>query len=113
ALGLAGPSGSTAAAGRRLARSNQAAAAVDPDGPISESETAFLAKHGQANARAAQRRPGAKHQARPGLPESAFRWQELWFYPRRGGFARVVERNCAANEMPAFRAILGLPAIVF
>src|SRR5439155_1727293 len=69
ALGLAGPDASTRSAGPRLAQSFQTAERVDASGPISESETAFLAKHGQANARAAQRRPGAEHQARPGPPE--------------------------------------------
>src|SRR5437764_267639 len=73
ALGLAGPPASTPAAGLRLARSDQAAAGVDAGGPISESETAFPATDGQRTARAAQRRPGAEHQARPGLPVLALR----------------------------------------
>src|SRR5947199_9968715 len=39
--------------------------------PDSGSETAFLVKYGTPYARAAQRRPGAEHRARPGLPELA------------------------------------------
>src|SRR5437763_1574678 len=39
--------------------------------PDSGSETAFLVKYGKPYARAAQRRPGAEHRARPGLPELA------------------------------------------
>ena len=44
-----------------------------PEGSIprvSEPETAFVVTHDQPNARAAQRRPGAEHRARPVLPEA-------------------------------------------
>ena len=38
--------------------------------PISEPEIAFVVLHDQPDARAAQRRPGAEHRARPVLPEA-------------------------------------------
>src|SRR5262249_61006431 len=82
ALGLAGPANSTVSSGPRGARSHQADDTVEFAGPISESETAFPAVHGQANARAAQRRPGAEHLARPGLPDTAFHRQAVRVYPR-------------------------------
>src|SRR5262249_10018842 len=69
ALGLAGSYDIDVRAGRRAAPSFQTARTSISYEPISESETAFPARHGKPTARAAQRHPGAGHQARPGPPE--------------------------------------------
>jgi hypothetical protein len=79
----------------------------------SESETAFLVKYDEPNARTALRRPGAEHRARPGPPDDTLiNYQTVPLYATNrplarlaGGHKKRVARSNSNNPSPSGRGV--------